>query len=271
MPGALITRPEPEASQWVVALQAQGVAAEAFPLICIGPAPDLARLHAVHQQLHHYRALMFVSGNAARHFFMANTALALADQALPAIKTIAFPRLWAPGPGTARALQALGAPASSIDQPALDAAQFDSESLWQQVGSSVNAGDRVLIVRGSNAKAPETQGNGREWLRAQIEKAGGHVDFVAAYTRAAPDFTPAQLARARSATHSGSPWVLSSAQALGFLIAALPAQDWSRARAVATHPRIAQAARAAGFGTVTECRPALGDVASMLASIELGP
>ncbi|MGE3348297.1 MAG: uroporphyrinogen-III synthase, partial [Ramlibacter sp.] len=38
-----------------------------------------------------------------------------------------------------------------------------------------------------------------------------------------------------------------------------------RARAVATHPRIAQAAREAGFGVVCESRPALADV---VASIE---
>lgn len=271
MGGALITRPEPEASQWVAALQAQGVSAQAFPLICIGPAPDPVRLHQVRQQLASYHAVMFVSGNAARHFFDQNSALAATHQAQEAIKNIATPRLWAPGPGTARALQALGAPASAIDQPAANAAQFESESLWQQVGSQVNPGDRVLIVRGSDAGQPETQGTGREWLSAQILKVGGQVDYVAAYTRAAPAFTPAELARASSAADSGAPWVLSSAQALGFLIAALPMQDWSRARAVATHPRIAKAACAAGFGSITECRPALGDVADLLASIELGP
>ena len=39
------------------------------------------------------------------------------------------------------------------------------------------------------------------------------------------------------------------------------------ARALATHPRIAQAAHDAGFGEVRECRPALADV---VASIESG-
>lgn len=271
MLAALITRPEPEASQWVAALQTQGVAAEAFPLMCIGPAPDLARLQRVREDWHQYRAVMFVSGNAARHFFDQNWPLALAGQAEAATKTIAFPRIWAPGPGTARTLQALGVPAGSIDQPAAQAAQFDSESLWQQVGGSLRAGDQVLIVRGSDGSQPQPHGSGREWLSAHIQHAGAQVDYVAAYTRTAPTFTHAALARARQAAEAGAPWLLSSAQALGFLLAALPAQHWGRARALATHPRIAQAARAAGFGSVTECRPALADVASALASIESKP
>jgi uroporphyrinogen-III synthase len=42
-------------------------------------------------------------------------------------------------------------------------------------------------------------------------------------------------------------------------------QSWHRARAVATHPRIAQAARAAGFSQVCEARP---EMAALVASIE---
>jgi uroporphyrinogen-III synthase len=45
----------------------------------------------------------------------------------------------------------------------------------------------------------------------------------------------------------------------------LPGQSWAQARALATHPRIAQAVRALGFASVRESRPAFDDV---LASIE---
>ncbi|MFS2055745.1 uroporphyrinogen-III synthase, partial [Variovorax sp. CT11-76] len=45
----------------------------------------------------------------------------------------------------------------------------------------------------------------------------------------------------------------------------LPATDWRAARAIATHPRIAQAARGAGFGTVRESAPLLE---ALVASIE---
>lgn len=277
-PRALITRPEPEASQWVHALAAQGLQADAFPLICIGPAPDAHRLQEAQRHVLDYRALMFVSGNAARSFFDENTAAAFIQHAQRAINSRASVRVWSPGPGTARTLRSLGVPAAWLDQPAADAAQFDSESLWQQVGSSLQPGDRVLIVRGSDsaghyptdALAAFSEGAGREWLSAQIRLAGGSVDYVAAYTRTAPVWTPEALARARSAARDGSPWVLSSAQALRHLTTALPAHHWEHACAVTTHPRIADAARAAGFGTVLECRPSLIDVSARLASIESG-
>ena len=50
-------------------------------------------------------------------------------------------------------------------------------------------------------------------------------------------------------------------------LTALPDQDWGQARALVTHPRIAQAARAAGFGSVQECRPALADVVASIESL----
>ncbi|MGP1693283.1 MAG: uroporphyrinogen-III synthase, partial [Giesbergeria sp.] len=90
-PRALITRPEPEASQWVQALQARGIAATALPLICIAGAPDAQALAHARQSLGNYDAMMVVSGSAARHFFESNEALALIQQANTAIKT----RVWA--------------------------------------------------------------------------------------------------------------------------------------------------------------------------------
>jgi uroporphyrinogen-III synthase len=50
--------------------------------------------------------------------------------------------------------------------------------------------------------------------------------------------------------------------------AGLAGVDWRQARAIATHPRIAQAARAAGWGVVVESRPALDDIVMCLRSIE---
>lgn len=262
-PCAIVTRPQHEAQQWVTALQQRGIAALALPLITIGPAPDVPALQAVRQRVTDYRAIMLVSGNAAQHFFDQNTALALSDKAPAAIKT----RVWSPGPGTAQTLQRLGIAATRIDCPAHDAVQFDSEALWAQVHDQITPGDRVLIVRGAEADAPP-HGTGRDWLAQHIQAAGGQVEFVVAYTRSAPVFTPAQIAQAQDGTRNGALWLLSSSQALAHLCAALPGQDWRHARALATHPRIAQAAQAAGFGAVHECRPALEDVALALAALE---
>lgn len=263
-PQVIVTRPEREAVQWVQALQARGIAAEALPLIAIGPPPDAAALQAARAQVLDYRALMFVSGNAAQHFLDPNTALALASQAPAAIKT----RVWSPGPGTAQTLCALGVPAHLIDRPAHDAAQFDSEALWAQVRGQVAPGERVLVVRGTEAGAAAQDGTGRAWLAQQLQAAGAQAEFVVAYTRGVPVFTPAQQALVRAAVAGGAIWLLSSSQALAHLCAALPQQNWAGARALATHPRIAQAAHAAGFGTVHECRPALDEVSAAIASIE---
>ncbi len=261
----IVTRPAREAAHWVQQLQARGIQAVALPLIAIGPATAPGAQQALQRaraQWAQYRALMFVSGNAASYFFEQNGGLALAGQALIAIKT----RAWAPGPGTARALEQAGVPPHCIDGPAPDAAQFDSEALWQQVAGQIGPGDRVLIVRGrSDGMHDSGAGSGRDWLARQIVAAGGQVDFVVAYERGAPHLNPTEVALAQQAAHDGSIWLLSSSEAVAHLAQALPTVNWGSAHALTTHPRIAQAARAAGFGRVWECRPALADV---VASIE---
>ncbi len=263
----IVTRPAREAAHWVEQLGARGHAATALPLIAIGACTDPAAQAALAQARAHldsYRAAMFVSGNAVECFFTKNEskeALALTNKAPIAIET----RAWAPGPGTVRALLRAGVSRDCIDSPAPDAMQFESETLWQQVAPQVRAGDRILIVRGCAAGAAPGSGQGRDWLARQIEQAGATVDFVVAYTRGAPHFTPEQTALAHAAAGDGSWWLLSSSEALAHLASAAPGLALHAARALATHPRIAQAARAAGFGHVQECRPALEDV---VASIE---
>ena len=118
------------------------------------------------------------------------------------------------------------------------------------------------------AAAPGLEGLEVQRLQPVIERvgasAGGQADFVAAYERRAPQFSAAQFALAQQAACDGAVWLFSSAQAVANLNAALPGQDWAAACALATHPRIAQAARAAGFGVVFESRPTLADVVAAL-------
>jgi uroporphyrinogen-III synthase len=266
-PHAIVTRPEPEASQWVAQLAAHGVAATALPLIDIAPCTDAPSMAAAEEAqrlwaVGHWRAAMFVSHNAVRHFFKQNTHSALVKQALIATKT----RAWAPGPGTAQALLDAGLPSNVVDGPAPNAPQFDSEHLWQQVQAQVQPGDHVLIVRGRTlGDAPEPAGTGREWISQRIQAAGGNVAQVAVYQRQPPQWSPAQTARAQQAASDGTLWLLSSSEAVGWLGNVLPGQNWAQARALATHPRIAAAAQALGFGHVHTCRPTLADV---VASIE---
>ena len=73
--------------------------------------------------------------------------------------------------------------------------------------------------------------------------AGGAVDFLASYQRQSPVLDAAQRQRAQVAAGDGSIWLFSSSEAVHNLPASLPDVDWGRARAVATHARIAQACR----------------------------
>lgn len=253
----IVTRPQREAQDWVQALQQAGHEALALPLITIAVAPDVAMVQRAWRQLDRYLGLMFVSANAVDGFFAARPA----DAPLPA-------QAWATGPGTVSALLRAGVPASHITAPPADAPQFDSEALWGQVARRIVSGARVLVVRGADAAEASTQGAGRDWFARQVLDAGGSVDFVASYQRCRPRFDAAQQELARDAAGDGSVWLFSSSEAVHNLQASLPQQDWRAARAVATHARIAQAARAAGFAVVRESRPALVDVRASIESME---
>ena len=277
----IVTRPARDAQHWVQQLQQGGIEAEALPLIDIAPASSPSDLQALEQAwrtLDSYAACMFVSANAVECFFKANRAFIHKLPGYSASNNVANPvsgplpaglRWMAPGPGTVAALVAAGVPAAQIDAPAPDASQFDSQALWQVVGPRHWQGRRVLIVRGHSvgAAGEGTGAPGRDWLARQWEAAGAQVDFLAVYQRRAPRLTEAQLQRARAASSDGSVWLFSSSEAVANL-AGLPAMDWRRARAVATHPRIAETARAAGWGVVVESRPALKDIEAAVRSIE---
>ncbi len=259
----IVTRPEPEATRWVAALQARGFDTAALPLIDITPARNPALVHAAWQRLANYQALMFVSGSAVTHFFEQNRPSAQSEYA-QAAPDIGATRAWATGPGTQAALLQLGLAASQIDAPAHSAGQFDSEALWQLVAPNVTLGTRVLVVRGGGV---DGESAGRSWLTEQLAAAGAVVDTVVAYERHPPQFTPAQLVLAQSATHDGTVWLLSSSEAIGNLQVCLAGHPLTAAKAVATHPRIADAARTAGFGVVCSSRPTLDDVAASIESL----
>jgi uroporphyrinogen-III synthase len=60
--------------------------------------------------------------------------------------------------------------------------------------------------------------------------------------------------------------VFSSSEAVGHLQALAPCADWSASRALASHPRIVQAAQALGFGRVDRVAPDPQVVAAWLAA-----
>ncbi|MES2508680.1 MAG: uroporphyrinogen-III synthase [Pseudomonadota bacterium] len=260
----VVTRPAHDADAWVAQLRQNGFDAQPLPLIDIVPLPaaDAAGNPG------HFDAFMFVSGNAVLHF-LPEKAGALSD--------VKGARFLAPGPGTAAAIQACGIDPAQIDVPPDNALQFDSEALWQGVGSRNWRGKRVLIVRGASGSTSaegsgSSEGAGREWFAQKLREAGAAVEFVSVYERRAPALTDLQLDLIRQAAADGSVWLFSSSEAVLNLTGSsgVAGCDWSRAVAIATHPRIAETARAAGWGVVVESRPALADIVGTLRSIESG-
>jgi uroporphyrinogen-III synthase len=246
----LVTRPQPQADEWVARLRGAGFDAQALPLLHIAAVAD-APLRAAWGDLGD--AVVFVSPNAVGHFFAARPP----GQAWPPGVFAA-----APGPGTAQALVDAGVPPACMLQPAADAARFDSESLWACMQALPWAGRRVCVVRGEG---------GRDWLAQRLQEAGAQVAFVQAYGRGAPQLEAAQRALLQAALADPEEvlWLFSSSEAIGHLPAlAPPGADWSRSRALASHPRIAQAARDLGFGRVEAVSPAFDAVCAALRAAE---
>jgi uroporphyrinogen-III synthase len=247
----LVTRPAVQAAEWVAQLEAQGIAAAALPLIGIQPPQDLGAVTAAWATLATRTLVIFVSPNAADRFF------ALRPRGLPWPAGVTAA---SPGPGTTHRLLALGVPPASIVEPAADAPQFDSQALWAQLATRDWHGAQVLIVRGEG---------GREWLADTLAAQGARVGFVAAYRRAAPVLDEARHMLLHDAiVHPHRHvWFFSSSEAIDHLVALAPAARWHDARALTTHPRIAERARGSGFGTVHTCRPTLDAVVGCIQSI----
>ena len=254
-PRVWVTRAAADAGPWLQGLNHLGLEPQSLPLMALGPAADGSAVQSAWTQLAQYHAVMFVSANAVRYFF----------QARPVTSPLwGSARAWVTGSGSRAALWAAGVPAEAVDAPAPDAPQWDSEALWAVIAPQVQSGQSVLIVRGADAQG---QVAGRDWLSSQLQTAGLQVTQVAAYQRQTPIFSQVQLQSAAQAASDGSVWLFSNSEAIGHLTDALPAQDWSQALAVATHPRIAQHARQAGWVRVAIAQPSLGGVASSIKSL----
>lgn len=248
-PTIVVTRPEPQASEWVHGLQLLGQAATAFPLLQIEPDPAVATAWSVVPQ---QAAVFFVSPAAVAAFFDA-----CPEPHLPWPAGVVAA---APGPGTARLLEARGVPAALIVSPPPTAAQFDSEALWPLLAVRAWQGQSVLVVRGQG---------GRDWLAQQWAAAGARVLQCSAYRRSAPVLTPEQQATLQGLVSQPAAvcWLFSSSEAVAHLQALAPGIDWASAQAIATHPRIAEAAQAIGFRRVHRCTPQPAAVCACL----LGP
>ena len=272
----IITRPQPDNQAWVEQLTALGHKALGLPLMEIRPSTSTAAQATLAQVLPpsadwlDYQALMFVSVNAVRYFF-AHPSVQAQRPALEAALAQGRLRCWSPGPGTSAALQQAGIPAEAIDAPRAQAAQFESETLWEVVAPQVQAhamqvqtgqtpAQAVLIVRGTD---------GRAWLAEQLQTHNVPALFAPIYERCPPQADTAWQAQLAQCRASAGLWVFSSGECVQNLAALAPTTDWNGQCAIATHPRIAQQVQALGFTQIQVCRPALEDLLQAAATFGL--
>lgn len=250
----IVTRPRAQAGAWVNELLALGQKARALPLIDIVAVADAGPVRSAWSRLDGFALIVFVSANAVAGFFAAAPPGAAWPAQLQAGST---------GPGTSAALLAAGVARQALIEPDAAAGSFDSEALWARLAVQSWADKQVLLVRGEA---------GRDWLAETLRAHGAKVEFIAAYARRAPqpDATEQALLRQALAEPAAHLWLFSSSEALRHLDALAPAADWSAAQAMASHPRIAQAARELGFGRVELVAPMPPAVAGRAAAWAAG-
>jgi uroporphyrinogen-III synthase len=208
------------------------------PAFEIGPAPDEGRLGEVLAQLSSYNLAVFVSPAAVEA-----TAARLA-QPWPSATAIG-----AVGAGTRRAILAsipgaAHAPLFAPEAPESASEGSGSEQLWPVLQPASERLRRVLILRAEH---------GREWLPDQLRAAGAVVDAVPVYTRRVATISAAAAATVRGWQAAGRTAVLviASSEAVDAVIRQLDVLvgvAWTRsALALASHERIAQRLRDAGF------------------------
>ncbi|RQO56295.1 uroporphyrinogen-III synthase [Paucibacter sp. KBW04] len=240
-PSLILTRPLAQTQDWLQRLAKLGVAAQSFPLIeIVAQEGAAAAAVAAWRRMPAAALAFFVSPNAVQHFFAQRPA----GQAWPAACLAACV-----GPGSARALQQAGVPAELILQPPADAASLDSEHLWPLLQPRDWQGRQVLMLRGDG---------GREWLAERLREQGADVTAFSVYSRRCPKLDAAGQARLQAllAVPEAAVWLLSSAEGVANLAALTPGDaGWGQRACIATHARIADAARALGFGHVVLARP----------------
>jgi uroporphyrinogen-III synthase len=264
----LVTRPQPQASAWAADLCAAGWDAHALPLIAIDGPNDPSPVQNLWRNMVDQALLMFVSPAAVEWFFRLRP-----PDAAWSPQTMAA----APGPGTARELLAAGSAAGltpdQILSPDDQAEQFDSEALWPLLAPLAWQGKQVCIISGGD----QTEAKGRTWLTAQWQARGAQVSSLLTYQRGPGSWATDQQILARQALRVPEDhiWQFSSSQAIDFLVdhhlpglALAAPPNWAHARAVVTHPKLAERARQLGLTRITQTRPTLQAVVEALRSAE---
>ena len=225
--GVIVTRPQRQAAGLAQRLAEVGATPLIWPAIVILPPSDPTSLERAHANLDSYDIAVFVSANAVEY-------------GVP--EPSRWPRslrIFAPGPGTAEALAAVG-----LRGVRIPVTTFDSEGLLALPELQQLDGARVLIFRGQG---------GRELLGSTLGQRGARVAYVSCYRRAPPTSGAHGLLEALRDNRAHA-LTLSSAEGIDNLVAAVGIEGralLARIPAFVPHPRVADHARAAGLPVVT--------------------
>jgi uroporphyrinogen-III synthase len=239
--GIVITRPARQAAGLASQIATLGGKPLVFPSIVILPPRDRGPLDLALSQLVSYNYAIFVSANAVEY--------GVGDPAAWPKHLTAF----APGPGTAAALRAVGIPDVRVPGTTMD-----SDGLLALGELAEVAGKSVVIFRGAG---------GRDVLRDALLARGARVAQVDCYRRSRPKASPEGLVEAWREGRIDAVTITSS-EGLGNLWALLDGEGrrfFAATPSFVPHARIAERARAVGLAKVIVTPPAdEGLLASLL-------
>jgi uroporphyrinogen-III synthase len=250
-PAVVVTRPEEAGRRLAAELVAADFDVLWLPAFDLGAAPEPRRVDATLARLREFDLAIFVSPAAVRA-----TAAALAGD-WPAQTAIA-----AVGAATAQTVREriAGVDAAQIIAAATGG-ESGSEALWTVLAARPERPRRALVLR--------AQG-GRDWLLDRLGEAGSVVEVLAVYRRLPHAVGAADLdwlaTRARGGVLAS---VVTSSEAVDAVQGQLAPDSVAFAAlragpALASHARIAQRLRAAGYADVRQCAP---DAAAIVAEL----
>lgn len=233
----VITRPLAQATALETRVAELGRTSVLFPLLDIQALPDRTQLQNAMHVLGDYALVAFVSPNAIDAAFAVR-----ADWP----RGMAFAVV---GEGSRLALQRYGITSdnATIYCPT-DPDRTDSETLLQTLDLVTLRSKRVLIIRGET---------GRELMADALRSAGIEVTTVAAYRRVAPVFDEPKRRELKRLLQSQNDWVVTSSEALRFLMDMVTRLNetgdvakMQQQRIFVPHVRIAETARTLGFTNI---------------------
>ncbi len=170
----VITRPEEQSEAFIHGLHERGAEPLLFPVIETMPPEDWAPLDSAIENLDHYDGLIFTSVNGVK-FFMRRLKEKGKD-----VRELKGLRLYAIGPKTEQAVNALGIPVDGVPD------EFVAESLIDSLGKENIQGKKFLLPRAVVA---------RETLPEQLRELGAHIDVAPAYRTVRPQTNTQELTR----------------------------------------------------------------------------